>query len=68
MTKNNEHHFGFKNHTIMDLKYQLIRYFDVTTAAVHDSQVMFDFAKKFIMYADKGYVGVDFSCNKGYNA
>ena len=66
MTKNKEHHFGFKTHAVMDLKYQLIRYFDVTTAAVHDSQVMFDFAKMFIMYADKGYVGADFSCHKGY--
>ena len=65
-TKNDEHHFGFKYHGVMDLKFQLIRMFEVTTAKVHDSQVTFDFTLKFIMYADKGYFGADFSCLKGY--
>jgi IS5 family transposase len=66
MTKNKEHHFGFKTHVSIDLKFQLIRTFKVTTAAVHDSQITFDFIKKFIMYADKGYIGADFKCYKAY--
>lgn len=66
MTKNDERHFGFKTHIIIDLKYQLIRRFLVTTASVHDSQVTFDFIEKYIIYADKGYVGADFECYKAY--
>jgi len=66
MTKNNEHHFGFKIHIVIDLLFQLIRFFEVTTAAVHDSQVTFDLTRKFIMYADKGYIGANFTCQKGY--
>jgi len=65
MTKNKEHHFGFKIHQIMDLKYQLIRSFEVTTANVHDSQIVFDLAVK-VLYADKGYIGVPFNSYKGY--
>jgi len=66
MTKNDERHFGFKNHMVIDLKFQLIRKFLVTTASVHDSQVTFDFIESYIMYADKGYVGADFECYKAY--
>ena len=66
MTKNKEHHFGYKTHVAIDLEFQLIRKFLVTPANVHDSQVTLDFTGDFIMYADKGYVGVDFACYKAF--
>jgi len=66
MTKNKEHHFGYKNHVAIDLKFQLIRKFLVTPANVHDSQVTLDFIGDFIIYADKGYVGVNFACYKAF--
>jgi IS5 family transposase len=66
MTKNKETHFGYKMHMVMDLTWQLIRAFDVTTANVHDSQICFDFADRFIMYADKGYIEANFSYYKAY--
>ena len=37
--KNNETHFGFKNHINADAENKLIREFEVTAASVHDSQV-----------------------------
>lgn len=40
--KNGENHYGYKNHIGIDNRYKLIRHFEVTSAAVHDSQV-FDF-------------------------
>jgi len=66
MTKDKVHHFGFKNHVVIDLAFQLIRMFEVTTANVHDSQITFDFTINYIMYADKGYIGANFGCLKGY--
>ncbi len=32
-------YFGYKNHISVDVKYKLVRRFEVTDAAVHDSQV-----------------------------
>jgi len=55
--KGNKWFFGYKLHQIMDLTYQLIRSFDVTTASVHDSQITFFMPNK-VLYGDKGYVGV----------
>ena len=37
--KNNQTHFGFKNHINADAQHKLIREFEVTAASVHDSQV-----------------------------
>jgi len=37
--KNNETHYGYKNHLNVDVKHKLIREYDVTPANVHDSQV-----------------------------
>lgn len=37
--KNGENHYGDKNHISIDNQYKLIRHFEVTSAAVHDSQV-----------------------------
>jgi IS5 family transposase len=37
--KNQETHYGYKNHATIDNKHKLIRNFEVTSAEVHDSQV-----------------------------
>jgi IS5 family transposase len=37
--KNQETHFGYKNHVAVDNKHKLIRGYEVTSAEVHDSQV-----------------------------
>lgn len=56
--------FGYKLHTKMDMKYQLIRELETTTANVHDSQIDLSQPGE-ISYRDRGYFGA--SC-KGYNA
>ena len=62
--KGNKSYHGYKLHTKMDLKYQLIRDYETTTASVHDSQL--DLTKKGeVNYRDKGYFGAP--C-KGFNA
>lgn len=38
--KNNQSHFGFKNHVSVDRRHKIIRKFAVTSAAVHDSQLL----------------------------
>jgi len=38
--KHSKSHFGYKNHVCVDRRHKLIRRYDVTDAAVHDSQVM----------------------------
>ncbi len=61
MTKNKERHYGYKNHTKVDVKSKLIRSYVTTDASVHDSQVVEpllnekDKGKPF--YADSAYVG-----------
>lgn len=55
--KGDKWYFGYKIHQVMDLDYQLIRAFEVTTASVSDNQIGFDMEEK-ILYADKGYVGL----------
>ena len=37
--KNNVNYYGYKNHVSTDVKYKFIRDYEVTDAAVHDSQV-----------------------------
>jgi len=55
--KNNQIHYGYKNHTKVDVDHHLIRDYDVTTASVHDGDV--DLVKKgdVAAYRDKGYFG-----------
>ena len=38
--KHGRSHFGYKNHVSVDRRHKLIRCYEVTDAAVHDSQVM----------------------------
>lgn len=40
--KNGATHYGYKNHISIDVKYKFVRNYDVTDAAVHDSQVFDD--------------------------
>lgn len=40
--KNGKNYFGYKNHIEIDAKHKLVRKFDVTDAAVHDSNVFED--------------------------
>ena len=63
--KGNKWFFGYKLHQIMDLTYQMIRIFDVTTASVHDASVKFSMINK-ILYGDKGYVGIITDSYPGY--
>lgn len=61
--KNQETHFGYKNHINADAKNKLIRAYEVTAASVHDSQVFDelldqstdDEGKKRAAYADSAY-------------
>lgn len=61
--KNQETHFGYKNHVNVDAEHKMIREFEVTAASVHDSQVfdeLLDQGKdekgaKRAVYADSAY-------------
>jgi len=54
--KNNQIHFGYKNHIKIDIDHELIRVFKTTTASLHDNQI--DLSKKNeVMYRDRGYTG-----------
>lgn len=56
--KNNQVHYGYKNHIKVDVKHQLIRDYEVTTASVHDSKVNLISKKDTKAYLDKGYTGM----------
>ena len=55
--KNNQIHYGYKNHTKLDVDHHLIRDYDVTPASTHDGDI--DLVKKgdVVAYRDKGYFG-----------
>ena len=61
--KNNERHYGYKNHINADQEHKLIHSYKITDAAVHDSQVFEemldqntdDQGKKRAIYADSAY-------------
>lgn len=65
--KNNETHYGYKNHLNVDQKNKLIQSYAVTDAAVHDSQVFDELldqsedaeGKKRPAYADSAYRSAD---------
>ncbi len=54
-TKNNEHHFGYKAHTLVN-EIKIIEKLSVTPANVHDSQIDLSLPG-IICYRDKGYFG-----------
>jgi IS5 family transposase len=58
--KNNEVHYGYKNHVKADKKHKIITKQRVTGAEVHDSQELKNLVeegKDKIIYADAAYVG-----------
>jgi IS5 family transposase len=61
MIKNKEKHFGYKNHVKADVKSKIVRTYTVTSAEVHDSQILDKILtqddRKKIIYADSAYVG-----------
>jgi IS5 family transposase len=61
--KRGQTYYGYKNHINADEKHKLIRDYDVTDAAVHDSQVIDDLLdtenKERAVYADSAYRSVE---------
>lgn len=59
--KNNETHYGYKNHAKCDAKSKLVTKYAVTDASVHDSQPLLDLLdgkdENQPFYADSAYVG-----------
>lgn len=73
--KNNETHYGYKDHVKVDADSKIITDYAVTSANVHDSNEFSDFLgeKDQIVYADSAYVGKEIPnhvenrvCEKGY--
>lgn len=60
--KNQETHFGYKNHAAVDNKHKLIRTYEVTSAEVHDSQVFIEILAENTssdVWADSAYQSED---------
>lgn len=59
--KNNEVHFGYKNHVIVDSKSKLIVNFQTTPASVHDGNVLSELIElepnDITLYGDSAYSG-----------
>jgi IS5 family transposase len=58
--KNNEVHYGYKNHVKADKKHKIITKYRVTSAEVHDSRELrnlIDRKKDKRIYADSAYTG-----------
>lgn len=57
--KNQETHYGYKNHVKADTKSKLVAGYSVTSASVHDSQALVELMDENdkILYADSAYVG-----------
>jgi len=57
--KNDEKHYGYKNHVKVDTRSKLIIGFSVTNAAVHDSQALEELIEEGdpITYVDSAYTG-----------
>jgi len=78
--KNNETHYGYKNHVKADKDSKLIVKYEVSTAEVHDSQMLkplMEKRKDKVLYADSAYKGEEIEsclgsriknniCEKGY--
>ena len=73
--KNNETHYGYKNHAKVDVDSKIITDYSVTDASVHDSRRFTGFfnEKDKVAYADSAYAGQEIPehieaqiCEKGY--
>ena len=54
--KNNQIHFGYKNHVKVEMKTGIIRDFKVTTASMHDSNIDLSLPGE-VVYRDKAWTG-----------
>ena len=57
--KNEQRHFGYKNHVAVDVKHKFIRKWQVSAANAHDSQVFLELLAKNTsrdVYADSAYL------------
>jgi len=63
--KNNETHYGYKDHVKVDADSKIIVEFDVTHAAVHDSKKIVALCDENdqVVYADSAYTGEDLEKN-----
>lgn len=61
--KNNENHYGYKNHAKVDSKHKLIDTYSTTDASVHDSQALDELLNENDqgqdLWADSAYTGAD---------
>ena len=73
--KNNETHYGYKNHAKVDADSKIITDYVVTEDSVHDSKRFSDFfnEKDKVAHADSAYIGQEIPeyiealiCEKGY--
>lgn len=57
--KNNERHYGYKDHVKVDVDSKLITGYTVTSANVHDSQALAELITEedAVLYADSAYTG-----------
>lgn len=59
--KNNKSFYGYKNHAKVDIKSKIITAYNVTSANVHDSQVLESLLsekdRNHLLYADSAYAG-----------
>lgn len=55
--KNGQVHYGYKDHTKLDVDNHLIRDYDVTTASEHDGNIDLVEEGDNVAYRDKGYFG-----------
>jgi IS5 family transposase len=55
--KHGQVHYGYKNHTKLDVDNHLIRDYDVTTASLHDGEIDLIERGDKTAYRDKGYFG-----------
>ena len=68
--KNNERHYGYKNHAKVDVDSKINTAYEVTSASVHDSQVFLDLIdnKDTNIYADSAYTHLATQLPKGTTA
>ena len=68
--KNKELHYGYKNHTKIDVESKIVTVYDVTPASVHDSNVFEDLIddKDEVVYADSAYAHLSTTLPEGVTA
>lgn len=57
--KNNQIHFGYKDHVKTDVDHNFVRSFEVTPANIHDNNIDLCEKDDIAMYRDRGYCNCD---------